>query len=607
MIQIYDAAADPDKWPVLIRAVAELVEKAAEKELSLTSENNYANIGNYQSDDVPLGNALTNVSNLSIPSDLEMTDYSQPELDLILLRYFQSALGIAQKLNAEEEYRDVIGALLDHLPISVMIVDQDGYVIESNLSANQMISDNSLLDIANNRLMLNGDGDNAKLHSAIKHVASATGEVSSKALMFGQSELSLERIMVFVSAVKGMNDSEGCNNIALFLSSPRTQPITISDSIAQLYGLTAKELEVASYLVRGFSVKEISIEMFISEHTSRSHLKSLMAKTRTQRQAELVRILFSSPTSMLDQVRRYVDLKEEIEHQGISRVRVNDDRMLAYRDIGAANSVPILYLHSVVGASAEIETMLSFEDIAALNCRIIAPDRPGYGLSSLNKKPGFNAFNQDLKALLEHLDIPCVYILGFSMGALYGMAFAREYPERVTKVIGVSAGLASTEKSEFAIMNPLWRMSMTLARDIPNVYRLVAGLMFKSMRKDRSKVLELIEDSVVLEEAAIFRDKRFAEIYSDSLGYAWQQGLFATCKDTELLMKKLSFSPEEIHTPVTLWHGAKDRHVPFTVVERLAKRLPNVELKVEPHLSHFLILLKIREIIENDILVRQVG
>lgn len=50
-------------------------------------------------------------------------------------------------------------------------------------------------------------------------------------------------------------------------------------SFAQIYGLTPRETEICSYLVRGRSAKHIAEELVISENTVWSHVKNVYAKT----------------------------------------------------------------------------------------------------------------------------------------------------------------------------------------------------------------------------------------------------------------------------------------------------------------------------------------
>lgn len=79
--------------------------------------------------------------------------------------------------------------------------------------------------------------------------------------------------------------------------------------------------------------------------------------------------------------------------------------------------------------------------------RILRPDLRGFGRSTV-PPPDFQwslqGLAQDLKALLDHLDIPAVHLVGQRVGGSAVMQFAHDYPDAVKSlvVIGGPATLA---------------------------------------------------------------------------------------------------------------------------------------------------------------------
>jgi DNA-binding CsgD family transcriptional regulator len=65
----------------------------------------------------------------------------------------------------------------------------------------------------------------------------------------------------------------------------------LSPEHAELFELTAREVDVASALLEGHSVESLAARLGISRNTVRVHLKALFRKTGTNRQPDLVRIL----------------------------------------------------------------------------------------------------------------------------------------------------------------------------------------------------------------------------------------------------------------------------------------------------------------------------
>jgi DNA-binding CsgD family transcriptional regulator len=69
--------------------------------------------------------------------------------------------------------------------------------------------------------------------------------------------------------------------------------------LQQLYGLTPAESRLALLLAAGNAPKEAAQQLQVGISTVRSQLKSIFAKTDTNRQSELVRLLLMSPAQTL--------------------------------------------------------------------------------------------------------------------------------------------------------------------------------------------------------------------------------------------------------------------------------------------------------------------
>ena len=63
----------------------------------------------------------------------------------------------------------------------------------------------------------------------------------------------------------------------------------------------------------------------------------------------------------------------------------------------------------------------------------------GFGKSDMELIPSSDV--EDLRQLLDHLDIKQAYVVGLSMGAEIAMGFALAYPERVKALVVSGAGL----------------------------------------------------------------------------------------------------------------------------------------------------------------------
>src|SRR5690554_2023088 len=71
-----------------------------------------------------------------------------------------------------------------------------------------------------------------------------------------------------------------------------SRPAEILPLVVASYGLTRREREVLGEMSNGQSTAEIAGQLFISEHTVRDHIKSILAKTGTSSRGELMSLLF---------------------------------------------------------------------------------------------------------------------------------------------------------------------------------------------------------------------------------------------------------------------------------------------------------------------------
>jgi DNA-binding CsgD family transcriptional regulator len=81
----------------------------------------------------------------------------------------------------------------------------------------------------------------------------------------------------------------------VFVTDPTRTVKADVDVIRQFCGLTPTEATIAVKLAAGSTLSDIAEELASSQGTVRWHLKPVLAKTGTKRQAELVRVLTTSP------------------------------------------------------------------------------------------------------------------------------------------------------------------------------------------------------------------------------------------------------------------------------------------------------------------------
>src|SRR5208282_1859736 len=113
-----------------------------------------------------------------------------------------------------------------------------------------------------------------------------------------------------------------------------------------------------------------------------------------------------------------------------------DGRKLGYSEYGAQRGLPVLGFHGTPGSRFMFR--LVHEPARRLGLRIIAPDRPGFGLSDYQENRTLSDWANDVSALADKLGLARFGVAGISGGGPYVAACAALLPERVTAAALIS-------------------------------------------------------------------------------------------------------------------------------------------------------------------------
>ncbi len=145
-----------------------------------------------------------------------------------------------------------------------------------------------------------------------------------------------------------------------------------------------------------------------------------------------------------------------------------DGRTLAYDDVGAADGVPVLYLHGTPDSRLARHP----DDGVAARCgvRLLAVDRPGAGDSDPDAEATPTSLGPDLAALLDDLGVASAAVVGWSSGGLAALAAASVLGERLAGLVLVCTlppVEAYGDPAVVAALGPTRRPLVELAREVP--------------------------------------------------------------------------------------------------------------------------------------------
>lgn len=216
-----------------------------------------------------------------------------------LARMMQPYLALAES----ERRRLIAEYVLETSSVGVILVDEHGAVIHVNAVAEAILADTQLLRMKDGRIYARHQAEQQILRDLIRAKAHEQGPVQ-RTDCYATMALSRDEHLMPVTAII----RPGPPYAPISAPLRRTAVIVLRDparrnqldavDIERLFKLTPAESRLARLLAGGLSTEEAAAQLGVSKHTVRSQLQSIFAKTGTNRQGELVRMLLSSAATL---------------------------------------------------------------------------------------------------------------------------------------------------------------------------------------------------------------------------------------------------------------------------------------------------------------------
>ncbi|MCP4541374.1 MAG: alpha/beta hydrolase [Chloroflexi bacterium] len=287
-------------------------------------------------------------------------------------------------------------------------------------------------------------------------------------------------------------------------------------------------------------------------------------------------------------------------------IQLSDGRTLAYLDGGDPESRPVFYFHG--GPGSRLEGLVFDELNQQLGIRMIALDRPGYGLSDFQEDRTYLDWPDDVSELADQLGIDRFAVLGWSSGGPHAAAVAHGIPQRVT-VAGIVAGegpYASDDYPQSVLTSATFngsglnKMFIWSANNGPWLMRTLFRMMRIMIFSDPVGLIENSGDADMSAKDHQFFTQDFHREYSAEMVEAFRKGAQGVTRDHTIERLEWPFELEEIHTPTVLvFHGEEDATIHPMVGEYVCGRIPSCdEPTIYPGEGHTVVYYRYTEIIQ---------
>jgi len=277
-------------------------------------------------------------------------------------------------------------------------------------------------------------------------------------------------------------------------------------------------------------------------------------------------------------------------------MRLRDGRALGWIAYGDPSGRPVIAFHGapacrLLFAPADAEA-------ARFGLRIIAPDRPGYGLSDAFPGRTLADWIDDTSQLMERLGIARAPVVAVSGGGPYAVAAAARLGPRIT-------GLA--------LVSPIGEVASPAAR--PRMTRLQRAFFLgfprhplalrRSIAMGRAAFMAAPDASyatlkAMLSEADrhVLADPAVRTVIMDVTREAFRPGLEGPVSDMLIYGRPWGVDLTAIECPAVLWQGNADHVVPAGVAFALGASIPGCSVRRLDGQGHFWVLEHVKDVLE---------
>lgn len=183
-------------------------------------------------------------------------------------------------------------AALNRLALGVIVANVDGRVLLANRAGGALLAAQDGLMLASGEMLRAASfDDSADLLRLIRMICDDEGNPDTAGLAIQRPSLKRPLIaLVMPLHLKGWS-----REAVIFVADTEDQPLPTPEAIGKLFGLSRAESRIAHALAQGARIEEAAERCGVTVSTARSYLKQAFEKTNTGRQADLIKLILTSP------------------------------------------------------------------------------------------------------------------------------------------------------------------------------------------------------------------------------------------------------------------------------------------------------------------------
>lgn len=267
-------------------------------------------------------------------------------------------------------------------------------------------------------------------------------------------------------------------------------------------------------------------------------------------------------------------------------VTSRDGRQIGYMLRGAVEAPTVVYLHGMPSCRRE---QLIFPDdvVERQSVRLLSIDRPGWGNTDALAGDRIARVG-DVLAVCDALGVTTFPVVAMSAGGSYALSLAAVAPERVERVVLVSAQMPYDDDETIQGLLPDQLALLPVLRQ-GRSEELVEGveLWRQAVRDDPLAALAPAIGTLSVRERQLIESSAFREMLVDDMREGVRNRVDGALDDLLSWPTPFEVDLDTIRCPVVAFHGTADTWEPLPNLRRILARLPDAQLFTADGLNHF--------------------
>jgi pimeloyl-ACP methyl ester carboxylesterase len=272
-------------------------------------------------------------------------------------------------------------------------------------------------------------------------------------------------------------------------------------------------------------------------------------------------------------------------------------RRITYKQVGDGSGRPVVYFHGWGSAASSV--LWDEEFLEQHRSFILLVNRPGYGGSDLVKDYSMVDYADDVKEVLDHLQIQKADIIGWSNGGLFCQVFAYRHPQYISSLSLAASAIPLHLKESRKVLPIRWKLLQKLNKIAPILNRKFAKRINKNWTGKIGRKILKYHNKYRNAPGPSGMKEQLKKQTAEGIWDAYRTKGWAEYLELNAMMKPFRLKEWNTPFPVYIWSGEEDALWPVKTAVFLHEKFRGSKMQIVKGKGHFFFLVCWEEILRK--------